>query len=259
MQNRKYMEMLFNLQLLNNPGVCTCLDLHVSLCSVHLQTAVFTKSQLSGRAWPGRTKSNRTESLMNDFGWMVQCATAQLGCRNVVGNYHVLWCGKCLPEESIMASAMIITCFSNQTQNMINTRRDPITAHGQEWNWTVDMDVPCSNAKACCLVLAEAGVGLRKLLSPIFAAAGSGAHAEDLDTESRCCWMLKDASTCFFNMVHPSNPGCHLEPCSTLVKIWSIRRWPDSCSPWQLCNAGHHLLGSRCACCTAGPLAKKVL
>ena len=119
------------------------------------------------------------------------------------------------------------------------------------------MDVPCSNAKACCLVLAEAGVGLRKLLSPIFAAAGSGAHAEDLDTESRCCWMLKDASTCFFNMVHPRNPGCHLEPCSTLVKIWSIRRWPDSCSPWQLCNAGHHLLGSRCACYTAGPLAKK--
>lgn len=119
------------------------------------------------------------------------------------------------------------------------------------------MDVPCSNAKACCLVLAEAGVGLRKLLSPIFAAAGSGAHAEDLDTKSRCCWMLKDASTCFFNMVHPSNPGCHLEACSTLVKIWSIRRWPDSCSPWQLCNAGHDLLGSRCACYTAGPLAKK--
>lgn len=123
----------------------------------------------------------------------------------------------------------------------------------------INMDVPCSNAKACCLVLAEAGVGLRKLLSPIFAAAGSGAHAEDLDTKSRCCWMLKDASTCFFNMVHPRNPGCHLEACSTLVKMGSIRKWPDSCSPWQLCNAGHDLLGSRCACYTAGPLAKKVL
>ena len=71
--------------------------------------------------------------------------------------------------------------------------------------------------KACCLVLAELGVGLRNVLSPVFAAAGSGAHA-DLDTEFSCCSMLKDAPTCF-NMVHLRNPGCHLEPCSTLVKI----------------------------------------
>ena len=111
----------FSLHLFNNPGVCTCLDLHVSPCSVHLQTTVFIKSQLSGRAWPGSTKSNRTESLTNDFGWMVYLvywAIPQLRFWNVVGNNHVLY-GKCLPEESTMASAMIITCFSNKTQNMI--------------------------------------------------------------------------------------------------------------------------------------------
>ncbi len=111
----------FSLHLFNNPGVGTCLDLHVSPCSVHLQTAVFIKSQLSGRAWPGSTKSNRTESLTNDFGWMVYLvywSIPQLRFWNVVGNNHVLY-GKCLPEESTMASAMIITCFSNKTQNMI--------------------------------------------------------------------------------------------------------------------------------------------
>lgn len=83
--------------------------------SVHQVTA-FRESL----AWQNEIKSH-----WKFDEWIVHCAIAQLGCRNVVGNYHVLWYGKCLPMESIMASAMIITCFSNQTQNMIKHKARP--------------------------------------------------------------------------------------------------------------------------------------